>query len=72
MVLNTELKTNNDFECQTKDMALNANLNNGSERQTEDAALNAKLRGKVERGYALMWHVATTLDPQITKLEEVL
>ena len=44
MILNTELKTNNDFECQTKEAALNAKLNNGSECQTKkNIALNAKL-----------------------------
>ena len=33
--------------------------------------LNAKLRGKYEMDYASVWCVATTLDPQIMKPEEV-
>ena len=54
-------------------MALNTKLwrNGGSECRTEDMALNAKLRGSDEGEYAPVWRVATTLDPQIIKHEEV-
>ena len=53
MALNVELEIDNDFECQTEDMALNAKLkknmmtlnaklktNNDSKQQTKDMALN--------------------------------
>ena len=49
-------------------MAMNVKLKkHGSKRQTEDVALNAKLWGNDEGEYALVWRVATTLDPQIIK-----
>ena len=54
-------------------MALNAKLwrNGGSECRTEDMTLNAKLRENDDGEYASVWRVATTLDPQIIKPEEV-
>ena len=57
MALNVELKTNNGYERQTKDVALNAKLkrrydgydaeletNDDSKRQNEYATLNIKLK----------------------------
>ena len=55
MALNSELRTNDNSECQIfflKIVVLNAKLNKdgGSKRQNEDVALNAKLKMRYD-GY---------------------
>ena len=44
VALNAKLEANNDFECQTKDVALNAKLKNGFKCQTKNTNLNVKLK----------------------------